>query len=580
MSLSPSAGRTQPIYITELLSLIFSFLDDRSVSRAARVCQQWSDIALDVLWHVVHDPRSLFSLLAPLNTYEQRTSSGTASIMKFRRPLMLSDWERFDRYAHRVRAVNFDCRRGKMRGRQLDQSVYDEMVRTCPRREIIPKLQTMTWYMNDAARQSQSLVFMHGGIRHLSIQLHKSANIRLENYIDAVVSRAPGVTKLEIRSPHPVRDIRSELLRLFGGLHQLKHLAVPMFFLVDEVIAKLASAIHLETINLAEPLEQGTGDRADVSFFSPNIEERGFSRLHTLSFSAHLQHATMFLNRLFAPTHISSLHVNILAIDNPPVLRQLLAAVTRFHRLTDLVLDFVLCPGAPIVTPPPPFARPSLEALRPLFSCRRIRKFEIRWDYQLHLSDHDMDDLARSWPELEHLHLHSEPIPEAGTPSLTLRALLPFACHCPQLRYLALYLDGDAIPARTTSASPPAFRALHKLALGSSPVTVVEPTALFLSQLCPVNCEIVSGVRWPDAFGIALEEAGVTDAQRIQMQDWWIRWGNIGKVLPLAVKARREEKARIATLQLEMESLHMERNLEKERLEYLEREVRKLQGKR
>lgn len=68
---------TRPIYIAELLALIFSFLEDKSTGRAACVCRQWSDVALDSLWHTVTDLRPLLSLLAPL-THEKKTNGRLA----------------------------------------------------------------------------------------------------------------------------------------------------------------------------------------------------------------------------------------------------------------------------------------------------------------------------------------------------------------------------------------------------------------------------------------------------------------------------------------------------------------------
>lgn len=72
MPIVAQANKTKPIHINELLTLIFSFLDDKSVSRAARVCKQWSDVALDALWHIVQDIRNLLGLLAPLLSFESR----------------------------------------------------------------------------------------------------------------------------------------------------------------------------------------------------------------------------------------------------------------------------------------------------------------------------------------------------------------------------------------------------------------------------------------------------------------------------------------------------------------------------
>ena len=52
--------------IPELLQIIFSILDLPSNTVNARVCKQWSDIALDILWREIDDLYLLFRILAPL----------------------------------------------------------------------------------------------------------------------------------------------------------------------------------------------------------------------------------------------------------------------------------------------------------------------------------------------------------------------------------------------------------------------------------------------------------------------------------------------------------------------------------
>ena len=79
-----------PLRITELLTLILSFLDNKSLVKAALVSKEWSDAALDIVWQVVHDFRPLLTLLAPLASERKVTSQGTmAYIVSRRRPLTL-----------------------------------------------------------------------------------------------------------------------------------------------------------------------------------------------------------------------------------------------------------------------------------------------------------------------------------------------------------------------------------------------------------------------------------------------------------------------------------------------------------
>ena len=471
-------------------------------------------------------------------------------------------------------AFDIDDRRPAAKGRQLDPSVYTEIERTCPRQDILPHIQSFSWFCIDALRQQKSLLFMRPTLRHLAIHVHRSDDPPLGAYVQGILQLAPGLTKLEIRSQSPMRDIQPELLELIGGLRDLRHIIVPMYFLTEGTMAELSKVPRLEIIELAAPIERGIGDTRDVSNFRPAfVTRKPFPALRRLAFTAHLQHASEFLNDPSAPRDISSLYLYILAIDNPHVLDHLLSILaTQFKLLTEVYLDFVLGPSSPIVTPPPPSAaRPSLHTLRPLLSHTHLVHLELRWDYQLGLTEADLEHVAGSWPALEVLHLNSEPIPEQPVkPILTARALLPFARHCRRLRSLALYLDGDK-PADLHSHPPPPvrpFRALEVLAFGSSPLSKVEPIVLFLSHLCPLACRISPGVRWPDAYGIALDRAGVADERRLRMSEWWGKWNEVGRVLPLVIKARMDERARVAAATRGRE--------DRSRVEELELEVQKL----
>ncbi|KIP01120.1 hypothetical protein PHLGIDRAFT_131365, partial [Phlebiopsis gigantea 11061_1 CR5-6] len=419
---------TRPIFIAELLTLILSFLDDRSLARSARVCKQWTDVALDALWHTVTDLRSLLGLLAPL-TGEKKATGRLAqyTYIKFKRPLQPRDWRRFDHYAHRVRAFAIDDRRPAAKGRQIDPSVYAEIERTCPRRDILPNFHSLAWFCVDAPRQQRSLVFMHRTITHLSIYAHRSDDPPLRAYVQGILDRVPAVTKLEVRSQSPMRDIQAELGVLFRGLKELRHVVLPMYFLTSETVAELSRCPRLQIVELATPVERGIGDYNDVAAFAPVLTaHRPFPVLRRLAFSAHLQHAVRFLADAAATTDLQSLYLYVLAIDNPPVLQQLLGVLaTRCRALTEIHVDFVLGPTSPLVTPPPPpAARPSLHTLSPLSTHSRLVRLELRWDYQLNITEAELEHLARSWPALEVLHLNSEPIPEPAPPVLSARALL------------------------------------------------------------------------------------------------------------------------------------------------------------
>jgi hypothetical protein len=51
--------------------MIFGILDLPSNTVNARVCKQWSDIALDILWREIDDLYFLFQILSPLKEMDE-----------------------------------------------------------------------------------------------------------------------------------------------------------------------------------------------------------------------------------------------------------------------------------------------------------------------------------------------------------------------------------------------------------------------------------------------------------------------------------------------------------------------------
>ncbi|KAI0750482.1 hypothetical protein C8Q74DRAFT_1442370 [Fomes fomentarius] len=116
----------------------------------------------------------------------------------------------------------------------------------------------------------------------------------------------------------------------------------------------------------------------------------------------------------------------------------------------------------------------------------------------------DLEDIASSWPELEVIILDCQPLPSTLPSALTLDALVPFARHCPRLRELGLYLSA----ATTTTTHPVPFKSLQRLDVGVSSIVDPGPAALFLSELCPSDCLLVSGVNWPHDESLIVAESG------------------------------------------------------------------------
>jgi hypothetical protein len=98
------------LYITEILSIVFTSLDCLHLPIAARICHAWENPALDVLWKSMEDvlplidlfPRDSRTLCLPRVCTSHSCGLSLTSQQGFTRPLVPSDFARFNYYASRV----------------------------------------------------------------------------------------------------------------------------------------------------------------------------------------------------------------------------------------------------------------------------------------------------------------------------------------------------------------------------------------------------------------------------------------------------------------------------------------------
>ncbi|KZT64519.1 hypothetical protein DAEQUDRAFT_698593 [Daedalea quercina L-15889] len=544
-----SSARDTLADVSELVMIILSFIDIRSLARSARVCRRWKEIALDLLWREVDDLHRLMSKLCPFGKPMRKMAGGrTLLSYKYKRRISKQDWERFSPYANRVRRLVFDERSAKYRTKVIDNIAFFDISGTKPDRlgGVLPNLQSLVWHVHNPESQFKAITFMHHTVREFDVQIHPTVHAGKDiDFIWQIGSRMPELTHLTLRLGGPLQQLEDHFCRLFERLPKLQKVVLPRCGSTTSVIEGLSRLTYLREISLGEPDESGIGDTMNTEHFSPILHEGAFPSLRCMSFSALLPAAMQFVDSPGFPANLSRLYVHVTSTVEANILRGFFSMVAkRCAGLVDLVVDFVICPNIALTTPAPPIeTRPSISTFRPLFSCRHIASFEFRWDYPLCLQDCDMEEFASAWPRLEYLMLNAEAVIESTPSTLTLGALVPFASRCARLRHLGIYINADAAPSYMIDAP---FNALQNLSVGASNITAADPVALFLSQLCSPYCEIMSGFRWPDAYGIALDNAGILDERRTKICEFCVRWNEVMKVLPVVIRARMEERDRVA----------------------------------
>lgn len=100
-----------------------------------------------------------------------------------------------------------------------------------------------------------------------------------------------------------------------------------------------------------------------------------------------------------------------------------------------------------------------------------MERFSIRDTRSLRLSDANIDNIARHWPNLESISLNPRPHKVAGS-HLSLRAIASFAKWCPLLRRLGIHLSGWSPVTSMYSRLPTFSPCFKELDLGTSPFPV------------------------------------------------------------------------------------------------------------
>ncbi|KAH9929239.1 uncharacterized protein B0H18DRAFT_874169 [Fomitopsis serialis] len=544
--------------IPEIVEIIFSFLDKKDNINNACVCRKWSDIAADSVWRNIDDITQLLRLLAPLDT---PPAVHPLQYYTFTRMLNAEDWRRFERHARRVRKLSYVRAPNDLNSPYLGGRVLDEIARSRTSINILPNLASLEW-CSDETRHS--LVFMGPSVKRFSVYLHESTDYSLSDHFKDVSARMPSLTHLDFAFDFAVRDIEADLITLIGELPHLKQLTLPSYSFTSRIVEALSLLPKLETIQFEFWERQGRGDPTDIAVFSPTLREEAFPALWDVNLSAHLPDMTRFITSPHAPAHLTSLYVHLPSAASPSAINEYLTAVAENCQLLERLYMDLFVPPLPGVPHQPVYAESlSWGDLRPLLLCKHLRVFELTWTLPVLMQQDDVEELASSWPSLRILQLNCLPNPvfPLPPPELTLRALMPFATHCPELEELGLDVDTNAAELAFTAhdaaaAAPPPFRKLKRLCFGLSPIAEPGPVALFLSRMCALGCEIAAGPRVPDGFNVVFSD------WTLELLD---RWTEVGKVLPLLVRLRMEERARRQELEREVEDLRMRCNVLVER---------------
>ena len=486
------------------------------------------------------------SLLSGLVTYH--------IAQDFDKKLEPKDWSRFMTYARRVRKFTYeDLRTPPL----ISINALAEVSETRTSLSLLPRLRELTYITAFSTQRRFAVLFMNESVRRFNLRLDDGPE-PLQPFFDNIPARMPRLTVLDLRTSRLASSIENDFVHLLCELPCLEKVVVPPYHITSRTMEALAELPNLGVIEFEYTQSRGIGDKADVAHFNPFIPQDGFLALWDLSLSVHLSEFTLVVADSLAPAakNLTSLYVHAISVESEASVREYFTVVGDNFPLIKSIYVGAL-PGSIMSTQwdeaEPEFEPLTLDTLKPLLDCPNLTTFELMYPVPLCLTLDELETLTSRWPTLEAIDLNSEPVVLGSAletqPNLTLRALLPFARNCPNLRKLGLYLHATEADLPSASEIPRLFAKLTNLNVGISSIGEPQSVALFLSRICPADCEIEAGVYWWDFESLADETSRAV---------MWSRndaWKEVNNYLPLSVKLRQEERVARDDLEREVEDL-------------------------
>lgn len=274
-------------------------------------------------------------------------------------------------------------------------------------------------------------------------------------HVRAIVDRMPNITVLQIDCVD-IRSLERPLSFLFAMLDKLREVIVPLYSFTREIACALSSLPYLENIVFNNdfgnrftgqwPTLDGLDSRLPSTFhFLPNA----FQSITTfsVSLSCLLRINTLLTTKLHILTKLTCLVVRAPFYDDVDGDSGLFDFCTMISEVGIQLTSLTIWATASGRRPPLSAyhaVHPSLRSLRPLSAIPTLTHLIFAHTLALDFTDLDMDQFARSFPNIEVLMLNHHPV-VGSRPHATLNSLSSFASHCHNLKELGLMLDATTV---------------------------------------------------------------------------------------------------------------------------------------
>ncbi|KAJ7196884.1 hypothetical protein B0H12DRAFT_637616 [Mycena haematopus] len=441
--------------------------------RLATTSRIFTDPALDIIWHYQSSLMPLIKCM-PETLWEVRgvRGEGAGIMTHLLRPIISTDLPRLLFYSARVRSLNL--RDSSKYGSGTVHPDFLKALDMSMPAQAFPKLSHFAWFPRKRDVLSIMRHFLGPRTQEIHLKLEDTAMLSILPFAQA---SCPLVS--EFRFDVPYDRISLPLVRTVSdavcGWKHLTSLSVPDLDKTGFMhVAELAFLTDLSLTFVADTSVSPSGFLSGPTFpallclFVCCKTARFCTGVVQTISSRQLRDLTIHTMSVWTTSAWQELHTAIHDCLDQVALRYIGVEEWRVsERPADNELSaYVL----------------SSDVVRPLLAFKRLTNVSFQVRPCLDVDDEFLEEMAQAWPDVGELSFGTD-APIIQAPKATLKCLIAFARHCPELMTLGIRMDATDVPAitreRTTS--------LNDMYVGTSLINTSKEglVAAFISNLFP-----------------------------------------------------------------------------------------------
>ncbi|KAJ7761826.1 hypothetical protein B0H16DRAFT_540167 [Mycena metata] len=464
------------LQIPEIVDLVVLQLGEhaRELAALALTCTDLHDIALDALWRNQDTVLNLIRCM-PADLWETVFVDGVATL-RARREIVASDWDRWLKYAYRIRAIS--CTDPLGGSLPVLKDAYRALTRNNPEDSLLPRLEHLSWCHRQLTYSPFITLFLNPNINSIDLD----GQVDHGHLFDSLGQRCPSLTSVIVQGVNRASS-EVERRRLSTFICSLTSAELLDVRTMDRpMLTHLDGLPTLKTLRTGLPASLSFTDVPDGTMFSQ-------LRSTTITLAGTIPISSSFVRTWNSP-QLKSFELVVRdcrALQQIEGLYQELSAHCSHEHLEFFKVALIQWKHTTVTAHPGRF-------FRPLFRFTHLRIVEVHVPSGYTLDDATILDMATAWSRLERLALGSS---TSHSPKCTLLGLYFFSQRCPLLEALEITLDASSVP--ELSVDPAATIRQDKLSLihvWFSPISDARAVANFMLALFGNLKEIVTELHY------------------------------------------------------------------------------------